>query len=369
MTISYLDLTPAQRESLDILPFDGNHLVSGPPGSGKSLLAAQRAVMLSLTGTPTVLLTRSNLLRQELLAVVARLGGTAGGGRTPRGGVQVATAHAWLSGWYGRDAPQTDDGWFDWPAFYTRAATVDSAPVPAVVVDEGQDLPPAFYRLCRVLGARTTVYADECQRLTDTHSTLADITRALGCAAAHEVRGNHRNTRQIAELAAEFHIGAAPPELPSREGSVPRLHRFAGAGALVELVVSLAERQPARSIGVVLGSTRAQLDLLTRLERRAPRLRPQLYTSQATSGRYRTLDLTRPGVVIAHRASAKGLGFDTVVVPDLHVDADKDPTSAAVRMMYYVLTTRARHELHLGYEGHQEGPLVSAVRPALLLRG
>ncbi|WP_406114548.1 hypothetical protein [Kitasatospora purpeofusca] len=85
MTITYLDLSPAQRASLDSLPFDGNHLVNSPPGSGKSLMAAQRALMLALTGTPTVLLTRSNLLRQTIAPVVSALGtqdhGGAGLGR------------------------------------------------------------------------------------------------------------------------------------------------------------------------------------------------------------------------------------------------------------------------------------------------
>jgi hypothetical protein len=67
-----------------------------------------------------------------------------------------------------------------------------------------------------------------------------------------------------------------------------------------------------------------------------------------------------------HRASAKGLGFDTVVVPDAHTDAATDPTSAALRMTYYVLTTRARQELHFGYEGGTEPPLLAHVYGSLL---
>ena len=361
MTITYLGLTPPQRASLDALPFDGNHLVSGPPGSGKSLLAAQRAVMLALTGTPTVLLTRSNLLRQTLAPVVTALG--------PQDqGVQVATAHAWLEQWYGAGAPRTEDGWYDWPALYERAARSGSDPGPFLVVDEAQDLPPGFYRLCRILGTRTTVYTDECQRLTATNSTVAEIAGALGKCVLHTLTGNHRNTRQIAALAAHFHTGATPPPLPDREGPPPRLHRLDRPGALTDLLAALAERNPRRSIGVVLSSAQAQFDLLTRLEHRAPHLRPQLYTSQATQGRYRTLDLSRPGVVIVNRASAKGLEFDTVVIPDTHTDGATDPTSATLRMTYYVLATRARQELHFGHEGETEAPLLASLHRGLLLR-
>ncbi|MFF0450628.1 DNA helicase [Streptomyces sp. NPDC004609] len=362
MTLTYLDLTPAQRNLLDALPFTGNHLVDGPPGSGKSLLAAQRALMTALTGTPTVLLTRSNLLRQSLAPLVEALG-------SEDAGVTVATAHSWLAGWYGEGAPRADDGWYDWPAFYERAALGESPGGLSLVVDEGQDLPPAFYRLCRLLGVGVTVFADECQRLTDTQSTLAEIERGLGVCARHGLGGNHRNTRQIAELAAHFHTGAAPPALPERIGPRPRLHRLAGPEAVTELLVSLVRERPGHSVGVVVNSTRTQFELITRLERRAPELKPQMYTAQATHGRYRTLDLSRPGPVVVHRASAKGLGFDTVVVPDTETDAAADPTSAGLRMAYYVLATRARRELHLGFAGADEPVVLADIARDVLVRG
>ncbi|MGW2696118.1 DNA helicase [Streptomyces sp. NPDC001296] len=361
MTLTYLDLTPQQRAALDDLPFDGNHLISGPPGSGKSLLAAQRAVMLALTSTPVVLLTRSNLLRQSLAAIVHALG-------PADRSVRVATAHSWLAEWYGPKAPRSEDGWYDWPAFYERAAETEPDPSLTLVVDEGQDLPPEFYRLCRLLGARTTVYADECQRLTDTNSTLAEIAQRLGKCTRHEVDGNHRNTRQIATFAAHFHTGAGLPALPDRDGPPPRVHRLPDRGT-ADLLILLAQQHPDHSIGVIVNSQHTQFSLLGSLEKRAPRLKPQLYTYQAIKGRYRTLDLGRPGIVLVHRASAKGLGFDMVVVPDTHTDAAVDPTSAALRMTYYVLATRARHELHLAYEGEAEPPLLARVGRRELLRG
>ncbi|GGR26247.1 DNA helicase [Streptomyces roseolus] len=358
MTLTYLDLTARQRAVLDSLPFDGNHLVNGAPGSGKSLLAVQRAVMLSLTGGPTVLLTRSHLLRQSLAPAVAALG-------TSGNRVTVSTAHAWLAAWYrdrtGSEAPRADDGWYDWSVLVRTATSTDPVPGLSVVVDEGQDLPPGFYRFCRVLGARITVYADECQQLTETHSTLAEISKALGGCPVREVEGNHRNSRQIAELARHFHVGSSAPEPPEREGALPQLHSFARPEVLTAFLTGIAQSRPRSSVGVVLKSTRAQLDLLARLSKAAPRLRPQLYTAEAGHGRYRHLDLSRPGLTLVNRASVKGLGFDVVVVPDAHVDADTDPSSAALRMTYYVLATRARHELHFGYEGGSEPPLLARI--------
>ncbi|MET8945344.1 hypothetical protein ABZX30_17610 [Streptomyces sp. NPDC004542] len=87
----------------------------------------------------------------------------------------------------------------------------------------------------------------------------------------------------------------------------------------------LTKQHPQHTIGVIAHSKHTQFSLLGTLQNKAPRLRPQLYTSDAKGGRYHRLDLGRPGVVLVHRRSAKGLGFDTVFIPDAHTDAATDP--------------------------------------------
>ncbi|WP_330460411.1 ATP-binding domain-containing protein [Streptomyces sp. NBC_00820] len=351
------DLTPAQRDCLDALPLEGNHVVSGRPGSGKSLLAAHRAVHLALTGRPTLLLSRSNLLRQLLRDTLHPLA-------IPGAPVEAATVHGWIQRRFGGDAPRTEDGWFDWTALTHQAAATlghDDAATPHLVVDEGQDLPPGFYRLARIAAASVTVFADECQRLTETNSTLTEITDALGRSTGRaDLAGNHRNTREVASLAEHFRTGGRLAQMPFRSGSLPLIRHYSGTKDLVDDIVAMAARQPRHRIGVIVNSLRTGADLMSRLERAGLAQEPQLYSSAAASGRYRDLDLTRPGVVIVHRASAKGLDFDTVVIADTETDADKDPTSADLRMAYYVMITRARERLILGWQGsrlprHLEG--------------
>ncbi|MFG3526676.1 hypothetical protein ACGF8B_08025 [Streptomyces sp. NPDC047917] len=355
--ILHPDLTPAQRDCLDALPLTGNHVVSGPPGSGKSLLAAHRAVHLALTGRPTLLLSRSNLLRQLL-------GDTLAGLAVPRAPVEASTAHLWIYSRFGRDAPRTEDSWFDWPALAHQAADAvgeHDAATPRLVVDEGQDLPPGFYRLARLAAASVTVFADECQRLTETNSTLTEITDALGRSTGRvEIAGNHRNSREIASLAEHFRTGGSSPEIPFRSGTLPMVRQYSGTKDLADDIVGLAARNPRDRIGVITNSLRTAADLMRRLERAGLAHEPQLYSSAASSGRYRDLDLARPGVVLVHRASAKGLDFDTVVIADAESDSATDPTSATLRMAYYVMITRARERLVLGWQGsrlprHLEG--------------
>ncbi|GAA0947040.1 hypothetical protein [Actinocorallia libanotica] len=351
------DLTPAQRDCLDALPLTGNHVVSGPPGSGKSLLAAHRAVHLALTGRPTLLLSRSNLLRQLLNGVLQGL-------TVPGTPVEAATVHGWVLRRFGDSASRTQDGWFDWTALTQQAAAAlgeNEAATPHLVVDEGQDLSPGFYRMARLAAASVTVFADECQRLTETNSTLAEIADALGRSTGRvEIAGNHRNSREIASLAERFRTSGTQTEAPFRSGTLPMVRWYSGNKDLADDIASLAARHPQDRIGVIVNSLRTAADLMRRLERVGLAREPQLYSSTASSGRYRDLDLARPGVVLVHRASAKGLDFDTVVIADAESDSGTDPTSATLRMAYYVMITRARERLVLGWQGsrtprHLEG--------------
>ncbi|MFD6949114.1 hypothetical protein A6A08_07060 [Nocardiopsis sp. TSRI0078] len=351
--LRYLDLSPEQQHVLDELPFEGNHLVCGPAGSGKSVLAAHRAAMVALTGTPTTLISRSNLLRQHVGPAAVELG--------PE--VAVRTFHSWLGSWYlgatGTQLPTFTPGGFDvdWAALFSQVMEKADLPDPgALVVDEGQDLPVGFYRLCRLTNAQVTVLADEYQTITESRSTTDEIRTAL---AAQEVQlsGNHRTTRPIAALAEHFRLGDPKPRLPERPGALPVLSRYRRFAELTTEIRDHVRKHPERSVGVVVRSREFQMQLLEALER--ARVPVQAYTGNGW-GRYRNIDASRPGVRLVTRASVKGLEFDTVIVPDCHRDT-ADSGDPDQQMMYYVLVTRARHELRLGFGGDHPPPHLEGV--------
>ncbi|MER5561333.1 AAA family ATPase [Streptomyces sp. NPDC002506] len=359
--LTFLDLAPLQQDLLESISPDDNHLVSGEPGTGKSVLAVHRAALLDLMGHPTVLLARSNLLRQQLATDAAAVGSP----------VPVLTFHRWLINWYqratGKAPARTEDGLFDWVELMSAALSVGAGHLEHLVVDEGQDLPQQFYQLCRVLGIRMTVFADEHQRITDTQSTLVEIEQAMGRTTHHEITGNQRNSRPVAALAGHFHLGSDPLPLPDRDGPVPELLQHTGNGRrFAGWLSAYATANPGRSIGVILGHTRAQQELFTEISRLPNGLQVQMYIGDAPEGRYRTLNPGKAGISIINRASVKGLGFDTVIVPDTHID-NGDPTAAELRMRYYVMATRTRQELYLCYAGGREPSILEDV-PAGMLR-
>ncbi|MER6681515.1 hypothetical protein [Streptomyces olivaceoviridis] len=110
----------------------------------------------------------------------------------------------------------------------------------------------------------------------------------------------------MAALAARFHVGGARPTLPARAGPTPSLRRYGNAHQVAAHIAEHAGTRPDDRVGVILRHTRNQMDLTERLERLIPRSRLHTYVGGG-AGRYRTLDLTRPGVTVLNRRSAKGL--------------------------------------------------------------
>ncbi len=363
--LTFLDLASEQQGHLLDLPFDGRYLISGLPGAGKTLLAIHRAVMLDIAGRDVVLLTYSNVLRQYITALAARLefGGT------------ITTCHRWFDNlWMRRfqeKAPKVEDKvGLDWTQMITRLArsqTILSSEIEALVVDEGQDLPKGFYSVCSQVAANATVFADDHQRIGEDQSTLKEIGQLLGQGTERRhIVGNHRNTRQIAEFANHFYCGteSRAPTLPSREGQIPTIQRYRTANLFTDTLATYVRENPGQEIGVVLQHQQQCISLLDKLHNRGIR-NAQTYASG--SPHFQKVNFDSPGVRIFSPASIKGQEFDTLFMPNLEFYGG-DISSAALRMEVHGLATRAANGLHLSYETEREPELTRDVPESILAR-
>jgi superfamily I DNA/RNA helicase len=321
--------------------------------------------MLSIADHKVALITYSNLLRQytDILGDQLGLHG------------EVITFHKWFYEFWRKRFGETPPlgeraGSFDWLAIMSALARSPESlnrEFESLVVDEGQDLPKEFYLLCRQLAAHVTVFADEAQRIGDSQSTLLEIQRALGAGTrSWKVSTNYRNTRQIADLASCFHVGPAEslPPPPVRLGPTPTLTRDESQKTFADRLVAYVRAHPRLEIGVAVQSIRDQTVLIDHLQRSGISA-VQRYVGDSKD--FRTVDFARSGVRFFSMYSMKGLEFDTVFVPMLELHAN-DASGAVTRMRLYVLSTRARRELHFSYAGEHEPALVKGIPPRILRR-
>ncbi|MEV6544821.1 AAA family ATPase [Streptomyces sp. NPDC051665] len=357
-----LELTPEQEAVTD-MPFEGQHIVTGPPGSGKTVMAIYRAWMLGTAGRPTVLITHSNLLHQYCAHVAQRLSDQ----------FRISTFHRWLRAtWqqsYEKPPPNAGTGeWsYDWIDMI-RDCVRKSPVVEHLVVDEGQDLPNGFYDLCSILGVSITVFADEDQRITEEQSTIAEIATALDITQEFvPLEGNHRTTREIALLASHYEVHSRHQFLLSPEpvGIKPRVVHWGSPQSFLSDLVQYIKANPRLEIGVLCRTTEAQRAVELYLAKHGLELSMQTYVSNDVNRS--SIDFSKRRVRIVNTASMKGLEFDSVFVPDLD-SYSEDPSGADVRMRFHVLCTRARSELYFAYYGQKEPAIIADVPQSMLER-
>jgi DNA helicase IV len=228
-----------------------------------------------------------------------------------------------------------------------------------LVIDEGQDMPEAFYETLVNLGFENFyVTADQNQQIhPDKCSSRQQIENCLGIEETVELRINYRNTLSIAQLAHHFYPAdpASPkPQLPDPvPGSeTPELWVY-GKGstltlpALADRILQLADRNPRKLIGIITPNNKVRTKFHDALLRADPKLdydKPPIRTF--CSGQKTLPDFGLGGIMVINAQSCKGLEFDTVILAD--VDEHRPISDEyTLKARFYVMVSRAREILIL----------------------
>lgn len=339
-----------EQDRIYNLPLDQSCLVTGPPGTGKTIMALYRARALQEARRRCQLLMYGRLLMQYVRSAIEEL---------ELNGV-TDTFHSWFGKlwrkWYGNLTPQVAPYEPDWQTILIKLNTSppsSNGNKPHLIVDEAQDFPKEFFLTTRLIASGMTVFADENQRIKEQNSTIQEIkTYSMAAGREFTLTKNYRNTREIARLARHFYTGLASgmAEDPDRGGERPRMCHFSSLNDEIEWISTFVKNNDDLEIGVLIPTRKLQSMFFNRLSARLP---AQGQVQQYRGGKGAAsvaLDWDRPGVKVVNYASAKGLEFDAVFVPHLE-DMPLDWEGVDIRMLFYVLCTRARSHLFFSYSG------------------
>lgn len=345
-----------EQEAVRALPKEGQHLIVGGPGTGKSVVALIRARRHQREGDDYLFLVFNHLLNRASGQLFGK-------------GIASETWDAWFRRRFQELSDQpvptlaaNNHGYrpIDWDSVDSIVAAMphrEPWQSPFLVIDEGQDMPKAFYNALIGLGFdRFFVVADQNQQINEANSSRQDIQDCLAVESNQviELRYNYRNQYQVARLAREFHTGdpaSPPPELPATSpGTVPVLYVYGDEkrNAVARGILRLADRNPRQLIGVITPTNRVRESYHEALQSAEVRLDNPKAPIETYHGAHRAeVAFDEGGILIINAQACKGLEFDTVVLADIDEHWINPSDLDAARRLFYVMVARARERVFM----------------------
>jgi DNA helicase II / ATP-dependent DNA helicase PcrA len=375
------DLNKDQDEAR-AMPMEGQYLIVGGPGTGKSVVALWRARRMAQDGKKYTALVYNQLLNQS--------------NRYLFGGDQTLAAKTWdswirgvIRSFFARAEIDTDftlepdqPGAFspiDWGFVEQKiqeSTYEQDRSGQYLVIDEGQDMPPAFYRTLVALGFENFyVVADQNQQIfpgqCSSRQELEDIL-AIDDGETLELSINYRNTHPIARLAEHFYPDdpASPkPDLPAvaPTARTPELWMYdtENTPTLAEIankILRVSDRDPRKVIGIITPNNIVRKKFFDALRSANPELdndKPRIQTYYY--GQKEALDFGKGGLMVINVQSCKGLEFDIAIMADIDRHQPKHDLSS-LKKRFYVMMARARDVIVLLRTG-QICPVVDGLLP------
>ena len=348
------NLTPEQMSVARAHP--GEHmLVTGPAGSGKTLLLLHRADHLmrehKITPSSMGVMVYTNVLKRYIKSGVRELA-------LPE--EMVGLFYDWVEKYFKQHVRDR----MPWNKErkgpdYVRAVrevlefverNLQSPIYDVLLVDEGQDLPPEAFRLLSKIARHVTVFSDPTQRLYDDGASTGDALKGLGMRSESQILlKNFRNAPAVARAAACF-LDESDATVYLRTRAVPHSSAFRvpllyvaddGVGEIDRLADLLkGEINLGKRVGILLPTNNMVNGIAEGMRDRGV----EVEKVQARGQVQEDFNVLTPKVLTVH--SAKGLTFDTIMIPRI-VDS-KYSWARNVNKMLFVASTRALEWVYFG---------------------
>jgi hypothetical protein len=346
---------------------EGHRIIHGVAGSGKTLLLAYRCLHLDKQklAKPILVLCYNKTLAAKLKQMLAEKG--AGDS------VHVRHFHGWckdMCSLYQLDLPKnarpTWEKQVEAVIVGAEKGRVPCAQYAAVLIDEGHDFEPEWFKLLvQMIDPETNsllLLYDDAQNIYGKSKRRKYTWASLGIEAKGRstiLKVNYRNTVEALDFSYQFlsayidetsgteEIPVVHPEFGGRNGAVPEIQRLPGNAEEVEHIAAWLKKRAADGVPfrdmAVLGRFNPQLDRLrTSLAEKGIPVAPANNHAPADAIRLLTMH------------SSKGLEFNSVAIPDLGcMPYAKAPADEEARLLY-VAFTRSTERLLVTYHSDSQ---------------
>ncbi|VAW40740.1 hypothetical protein MNBD_DELTA03-829 [hydrothermal vent metagenome] len=361
-----------EQEAARSLPKKGQYLITGGPGTGKSILALLRCRRHARDREDYIFLVFNHLLNQASGQLFA----------------DSLNSRQWQS-WFlkifhrltGRQAPKKpanksgfrDIDWDQSLEIIQNSAEIINEKRPYLIIDEGQDMPPQFYQALAELGFENFyVVADDNQQITLENSRIDEIQNIL-CLTRDdiiELKTNYRNTYPTARLAREFCLNRkkSPPALPApqKDSIIPLFvkydgHRKISFSEVIKRILKEADRSPSRLIGIITANNKVRERYYEHLKSTAVSLDNTPRIATYAHGSKHNLAFKEGGILVINANSCKGLEFNTVYLTDLDQFSYWPEIKEKMIKLFYVIIARAIDRVILLRQADKPCPIAEII--------
>jgi DNA helicase IV len=352
------DLNKSQDRVLR-LPEDGQFLVVGGPGTGKSVVALLRALKYQQNNNYVFLVYNHVLHSSTNQLIDIRL--------------KSLTIKSWfykLQYHFTKEfMPELGSHKPNYKEVIIKFDNLEMKENPLhIIIDEGQDMPVKFYESLISCGYENFfIVADQNQQITDDHSSRRELTDILGLEVNDviELTENYRNSHAIGLLTEYFFTdpSSPKPKLPLKSKAslgMPSLFEYDNYKDCGKIILREADKDDRNLIGVVVANDTLRDTYATTLQEIDIKLdnpKSIISTYSSKNKEQVNIDFSNGGIVVLNDKSIKGLEFDIVFII---IDGFKiyNNDSDSMKKRFYVMSSRAIKKLvffkHKDYRGGVE---------------